>query len=140
MKTIVDKNSIIFLLTTSLIMTIGSSELNQSFSQLTSENLGNQQAPTLDQFNDSVPTQQNINWNQSLIVDPTNVFCDDAGECGGIVEVAFESNNTLVLESYNSYRIFDVADMAKNLSGFQIVDTSTTPQEGGIKYLVVMSK
>ena len=29
--------------------------------------------------------------------------------------------------------------MAKNLSGFQIIDTSTTPQDGSIKYLVVMS-
>jgi hypothetical protein len=59
----------------------------------------------------------------------------------GIVEVTFESNNTLVLESFNSYRIFDVADMAKNLSGFQINVVSTTPQEdGSIKYLVVMSK
>ena len=58
----------------------------------------------------------------------------------GNSRVAFESNNTLVLESYNGYRIFDIADMAKNLSGFQIVDTSTTPQDGSIKYLVVMSK
>ena len=30
--------------------------------------------------------------------------------------------------------------MAKNLNGFQIVDTSTTPQDEGIKYLVVLSK
>jgi hypothetical protein len=45
---------------------------------------------------------------------PANAFCNDDGTCGGIVEVVFESNNTLVLESFNSYRIFNVADMAKN--------------------------
>lgn len=87
-----------------------------------------------------VPIYQSINWNQSLIIDPNNLFCDEAGECGGIVEVVFESNNTIVLESYNSYHIFKVADIIKNLSGFQIVDVSTTPQEDSTKYLVVLSK
>lgn len=142
-------SKILIITTTVLIITLGISELNYSYSQpspLTiSENQISQQGKdptlinTLNQSNE-VPIQQSINWNQSLILDPANIFCNDDGACGGIVEVAFESNNTLVLESYNSYRIFDVADMAKNLSGFQIVDTSTTPQDGSIKYLVVMSK
>lgn len=142
-------SKILNITTIALIITLGISGLNYSYSQptppTTSENQISQQVNdsslfnTLNQSNE-VPIQQSINWNQSLILDPANVFCNDDGTCGEIVEVAFESNNTLVLESYNSYRIFDVADMAKNLSGFQIVDTSTTPQDGGIKYLVVMSK
>ena len=146
----IQKYSKIFIRSASvLIITLGISGLNYSYSQPISptmyENQLSQQVNdpsfmnTLNKSNE-VPIQQSINWNQSLILDPANLFCNDDGECGGIVEVAFESNNTLVLESYNSYRIFDVADMAKNLSGFQIIDTSTTPQDEGIKYLVVMSK
>ncbi len=146
----IQKYSKIFIIITSvLIITLGIFGLNYSYSQPTStiasENQISQQANdpslinTLNQSNE-VPIQQSINWNQSLILDPANLFCNDDGECGGIVEVAFESNNTLVLESYNSYRIFNIVDMAKNLSGFQIVDMSTTPQDEGIKYLVVLSK
>lgn len=62
------------------------------------------------------------------------------GECGGIVEVTFESNNIIALESFNSYQIFKTVDMIKNTYGFQIVDVSTNPQDEGIKYLVVVSK
>jgi hypothetical protein len=124
-------SKILFIASTVLIITLGISGLDYSYSQ-----------PILTPTTTSseAPIQQSINWNQSLILDPANAFCNDDGTCGGIVEVAFESNNTLVLESYNSYRIFDVADMAKNLGGFKIDDVSTTPQDGGIKYLVVMSK
>ena len=135
----------VFFITAVLTMIFGLSGLNYSYSQSTSENQINQQAqdPSLtnsqNQSNE-VPIYQSINWNQSLIIDPNNLFCDEAGECGGIVEVVFESNNTIVLESYNSYHIFKVADMIKNLSGFQIVDVSTTPQEDSTKYLVVLSK
>lgn len=146
----IQEYSKIFIISTSmLIITLGISGLNYSYSQPVPPTISeNQLSPqvndpssinTLNQSN-AVPIKQSINWNQSLILDPANLFCSDDGECSGIVEVAFESNNSLVLESYNSYRIFDVADMAKNLSGFQIIDTSTTPQDQGIKYLVVMSK
>ena len=142
-------SKILYLTTCVLIITLGISGLDYSYSQptppTTSENQIDQQvqnsslSSTQNQFNE-VPIQQSINWNQSLIIDPTNVFCNDAKECGGIVEVAFESNSTIVPELYNSYHVFKVADMIKNLSGFQIVDVSTTPQDGNIKYLVVLSK
>lgn len=143
------KNTKILYITTSiLILALGISGLSYSYSQpvssTTSANQISQQGNDPSLINS--PNQSNgasvhqiINWNQSLILDPTNLFCDGAGECGGIVEVAFESNTTIVLESYNSYKIFKVADMIKNLSGFEIDDVSTTPQDGGIKYLVVMS-
>ncbi|MDQ2684745.1 MAG: hypothetical protein M3Y25_02740 [Thermoproteota archaeon] len=137
----------ILIMTTSiLVITLGILGINYSYSQPTdptaSENQISQQVTNSSLIDTSeVPFEQSINWNQSLVLDPANAFCIDDGTCGGIVEVAFESNNTLVLESFNSYCIFDVADMAKNLSGFQIDDVSTTPQEdGSIKYLVVMSK
>ena len=134
----------ILIITTSvLIITLGILGMNYSYSQpIPSKNQISQQVTNSSLINTSeVPFEQSINWNQSLVLDPANAFCTDDGTCDGIVEVAFESNNTLVLESFNSYRIFDVADMAKNLSGFQIDDVSTTPQEdGSIKYLVVMSK
>ncbi len=132
-----------------LIITLAITGLNYSYSQLTpattSENQISQQPSDPSLINspsqsNEVPIYQAINWNQSLIIDPSNVFCDEAGECGGIVEVAFESNKTIALKSYNSYHIFKVADMIKNLSGFQIVDVSTTPQGESIKYLVVLSK
>jgi len=136
-------------ITTSIfIIAFGLSGLNYSYSQpilpTTDDNQFSQQGtnPSLENTpnqSNGVSVHQSINWNQSLILDPTNVFCNGAGECGGIVEVAFESNTTIVLESYNSYKIFKVADMIKNLSGFEIDDVSTTPQDGGIKYLVVMS-
>ena len=81
------------------------------------------------------------NWNQTLVNEPANVFCNESGECGGIVNVVFESDTTVVLESYNSYHIFRLADLIQNVGGFQIVDVSaTTPQDGGTKYLVVLSK
>ena len=143
------KNTKILYITTSiLVLALGISGLSYSYSQPVSSTTSANQISL--QGNDpsliNSPNQstgasvhQTINWNQSLILDPTNLFCDGAGECWGIVEVAFESNTTIVLESYNSYKIFKVADMIKNLSGFEIDDVSTTPQDGGIKYLVVMS-
>ncbi|HYF99151.1 MAG TPA: hypothetical protein VD815_03580 [Candidatus Saccharimonadales bacterium] len=132
--------------TSVLIITLGILGIYYSYSQpipsTTSENQISQQVNDSSLINTpEFPYEQSINWNQSLVLDPANVFCNGDGVCGGLVEVAFESNNTLVLESFNRYRIFDVAYMAKNLSGFQIDDVSTTPKEdGSIKYLVVMSK
>ena len=73
--------------------------------------------------------------------DPENIFCGNGtDECSGVVEDPFESNNTIALESFNSYQIFNTVDMIKNTDGFQIVDVSTNPQDEGKKYLVVMSK
>lgn len=132
-----------------ILFALGISSLNYAYSQPVSlDTSGDQTNQKLDitastntlNGSQNNTIQQAINWNQSLALDPANIYCNDAGECGGIVEVAFESNNTIVLESYNSYRIFKVADMAKELSGFQIDDVSTTPQGEGIKYLVVLSK
>ncbi len=139
MKIFVHRYSKTFLLATALIITIGNFGLNQGFSQTTTDNSGNQQSPTAGQSG-MAPIQQDINWNQSLVNDPANFFCNENGECGGIVEVAFESNNTIALESFNSHQIFKTADMMKNIDGFQIIDVSTTPQDESIKYLVVMSK
>ena len=39
----------------------------------------------------------------------------------GIVEVAFENNNTTALESFNSYQIFITDDMIKKLKGFKLL-------------------
>jgi hypothetical protein len=76
-----------------------------------------------------------------LVNDLKNIFCGNGtSECGGIVEVAFESNNTIALESFNSYQIFKIVDMIKNSDGFQIVDVYTNPLDESIKYQVVMSK
>ncbi|WP_148686040.1 hypothetical protein [Candidatus Nitrosocosmicus hydrocola] len=149
-------SQILYITTSIFIVALGISGLNYSYSQpmlpMPSNNQFNQPGTDPSLVNtpnqsdgvsvhqsDGVSVHQSINWNQSLILDPTNVFCDTAGECGGIVEVAFESNTTIVLESYNSYKIFKVVDMIKNFSGYEIDDVSTTPQDGGIKYLVVMS-
>lgn len=120
-------------------MASGISGINYSYSHptipTTSEEQIDQQfqdpslTNTQNQSNQAPIQHQAINWNQPLIIDSTNVFCNEAGECGRIVEVAFEINNTIVLESYNSYRIFKVADMINNLSGLQIIDVSTTPQD-----------
>jgi hypothetical protein len=141
-------SQILYITTSIFIVALGISGLNYSYSQpmlpTPYNNQFNQPGTDPSLVNtpnqsDGVSVHQSINWNQSLILDPTNVFCDAAGECRGIVEVAFESNTTIVLESYNSYKIFKVADMIKNFNGYEIDDVSTTPQDGGIKYLVVMS-
>jgi hypothetical protein len=55
-----------------------------------------------------------------LVNDPENILCYGTGECGGIVKDAFESNNTIALESFNRYRIFDTVHMIRNTDGFQI--------------------
>lgn len=65
-----------------------------------------------------------------MVNNPENIFCGNGtSECGGIVEVAFESNNTIALESFNSNQIFKTVDMIKNTDGFQIVNVSTNPQD-----------
>ena len=93
----------------------------------------------LKQFNED-PSQNDTKWNQTLVNDPENILCDGTGECGGLVEAAYESNNTIALESFNSYKIFDIVDMIRNTDGFQIVDISINPQDEDTKYLVVMPK
>lgn len=138
------QDSTIFVLASTLILTIGNSGLNLSYSQVTTDNLVNpqqlQELPMLEQFNVD-PSQQNTKWNRTVVNDPENIFCGNGtSECGGIVEVAFESNNTIALESFSSYQIFKIVDMIKNSDGFQIVDVSTNPLDESIKYLVVMSK
>lgn len=116
-------------LVTALIITVGISTTNFSSSY-------SQPVPSI-----SNETINFTNWNQTLINEPANIFCNESGECGGIVEVVFESDNTVVLESFNNYHIFRLADLIQNVGGFQIVDVSaTTAQDGGIKYLVVMTK
>ena len=93
----------------------------------------------LKQFNED-PSQTNTKWNQTLVNDPENILCDGTGECSGIVEVALKSNNTIALESFNRYRIFDTVHMIRNTDGFQIGDVSINPQDEDTKYLVAMSK
>ena len=93
----------------------------------------------LKQFNED-PSQNNTKWNQTLVNDPENILCDGTGECSGIVEVALKSNNTIALESFNRYRIFDTVHMIRNTDGFQIGDVSINPQDEDTKYLVAMSK
>jgi hypothetical protein len=75
-----------------------------------------------------------------LVNDPENILCDGTGEYGGIVKDAFESNNTIALESFNRYRIFDTVHMIRNTDGFQKGDVSINPQDEDTKYLVAMSK
>lgn len=125
-----------------LILVIVNSGLNLSYSQVTTDNLVNpqlQDSSMLKQFNED-PAQNNTKWNQTLVNDPENILCDGTGECGGIVEAAFESNNTIALESFNRYRIFYTVHMIRNTDGFQIVDVSINPQDEDTKYLVAMSK
>lgn len=134
-------------LTTASIITFGIAGINYSYSQsappTTSEvdqtDLQSQD-PTLTNISNQVTIPQYTSWNQTLLNEPANAFCNENGECGRIVDVVFESANTLALESFNNYHIFRLADLIKNVDEFQIIDVSTTPQEGGIKYLVVMSK
>jgi hypothetical protein len=125
-----------------LILVIVNFGLNLSYSQGTTDTLVNpqlQDSSMLKQFNVD-PAQNNTKWNQTLVNDPENILCDRTGECGGIVEDAFESNNTIALESFNRYRIFDTVHMIRNTDGFQIVDVSINPQDEDTKYLVAMSK
>ena len=150
MKTFTQKYSKLFYLTTAFILTIGIAEINYSYSQPTASTTSEANQTDLqaqDSSSTNTPTQsdqvsipQYTSWNQTLINEPANTFCNENGECGSIVEVVFESDNTLALESFNNYHIFRLADLIKNVDEFQIIDVSTTPHEGGIKYLVVMSK
>jgi|RhiMethySRZTD1v2_1073278.scaffolds.fasta_scaffold1233873_1 hypothetical protein len=151
MKTFTQKYSKIFYLTTAFIITLGIAEINYSYSQPTPSSTTSEVNQTDLQAQDSSSTNtsnqsdqvtipQYISWNQTLLNEPANSFCNENGECGSIVEVVFESDNTLALESFNNYHIFRLADLIKNVDEFQIIDVSTTPQEGGIKYLVVMSR
>ena len=147
MKIFTQKYSKLFYLTTAFIITLGIAEINYSYSQPTPSTTSevNQtdlqaQDPSLTNTSNQVTIPQYSSWNQTLINEPANAFCNENGECGRIVEVVFESDNTLALESFNNYHIFRLADLIKNVDEFQIIDVSTTPQEGGIKYLVVMSK
>ena len=146
MKIFTQKYSI-FYLTTAFIITLGIAGINYSYSQPTPPPTSevNQtdlqsQDPSLTSTSNQVTIPQYTSWNQTLLNEPANVFCNENGECGSIVEVVFESANTLALESFNNYHIFRLADLIKNVDEFQIIDVSATPQEGGIKYLVVMSK
>ena len=123
-------SKMLIITTTILIITLGISELNYQLSQPSPLTISEDQTSqpgndpslinTLNQSNE-VPIQQSINWNQSLILDPANVFCNDDGACGGIVEVAFESNNTLVLKSYNHYRISILQIWQKILVAFKFL-------------------
>jgi len=147
MKIFTQKYSKLFYLTTALFITLGIAGINYSYSEPTPPATSevNQtdlqsQNPSLTSTSNQVTIPQYTSWNQTLLNEPANVFCNDNGECGRIVEVVFESANTLALESFNNYHIFRLADLIKNVDEFQIIDVSTTPQEGGIKYLVVMSK
>jgi hypothetical protein len=146
MKIFTQKYSQLFYLTIALIITLGIAGINYSYSQPTPPTTSevNQsdlqsQDPYLTTISNQVTIPQYTSWNQTLLNEPANVFCNENGECGRIVEVVFESANTLALESFNNYHIFRLADLIKNVDEFQIIDVSTTPQ-GGIKYLVVMSK
>src|SRR6187431_1318756 len=147
MKIFTQKYSKLFHLTTAFIITLGIAGINYSYSQPTppptsevNQSDLQSQDPSLTNTSNQVTIPQYTSWNQTLLNEPANVFCNDNGECGRIVEVVFESANTLALESFNNYHIFRLADLIKNVDEFQIIDVSTTPQEGGIKYLVVMSK
>ena len=147
MKIFTQKYSKLFYLTTAFIITLGITGINYSYSQPTPPTTSevNQtdlqaQDPSLTSTSNQVTIPQYSSWNQTLINEPANAFCNENGECGRIVEVVFESDNTLALESFNNYHIFRLADLIKNVDEFQIIDVSTTPQAGGIKYLVVMSK
>ena len=147
MKILTQKYSKLFYLTTAFIITLGIAGINYSYSQPTppptsevNQSDLQSQDPSLTNTSNQVTIPQYTSWNQTLLNEPANVFCNDNGECGRIVEVVFESANTLALESFNNYHIFRLADLIKNVDEFQIIDVSTTPQEGGIKYLVVMSK
>jgi len=77
----------LFVLVSALILAIGNSGLNTSYSQGTTDNLVNpqlQDSPTLGQcIWNSV--QQNNKWNQTLVNEPENILCDGTDECGGIV-------------------------------------------------------
>ena len=149
-ETFTQKYSKLFYLTPAFIITLGIAEINYSYSHptpsTTSEvNQTDLQAQISSLTNtsnqsDQVTIPQYTSWNQTLFNEPANSFCNENGECGSIVEGIFESDNTLALESFNNYHIFRLADLIKNVDEFQIIDVSTTPQEGGIKYLVVMSK
>lgn len=75
-----------------------------------------------------------------MINDPEYIFCSGTGERGTIVEFMFESNNTITLESSNSYQIFRTVDMIENTDGFQIVNVSRNSQNEDIKYFIVLSK
>jgi len=145
------KYSKLFYLTIAFIITLGITGINYSYSQPTHSSTTSEVNQTDLQAQDSssnntsnqsdqVTIPQYTSWNQTLLNEPANSFCNENGECGRIVEVVFESANTLALESFNNYHIFRIADLIKNVDEFQIIDVSTTPQEGGIKYLVVMSR
>jgi hypothetical protein len=150
MKIFTQKYSKLFYLTTAFIITLGIAGINYSYSQptpsTTSEvnqtDLQSQDPSPTNTSNqtDQVTIPQYTSWNETLLNEPANSFCNENGECGRIVDVVLESANTLSLESFNNYHIFRLADLIKNVDEFQIIDVSTTPQEGGIKYLVVMSK
>jgi hypothetical protein len=150
MKTFTQKYSKLFYLTTAFIITLGIAGINYGYSQSTASitskvnqtDVQTQDPSSTNTSNqsDQVTIPQYTSWNQTLINELANSFCNENGDCGSIVEVVFESDNTLALESFNNYHIFRVADLIKNVDEFQIIDVSTTPQEGGIKYLVVMSK
>jgi hypothetical protein len=147
MKIFTQKYSKLFYLTTALFITLGIAGINYSYSQPTppptsevNQSDLQSQDPSLTNTSNQVTIPQYTSWNQTLTNEPANAFCNDNGECGRIVEVVFESANTLALESFSNYHIFRLADLIKNVDEFQIIDVSTTPQEGGIKYLVVMSK
>ena len=146
MKIFTQKYSI-FYLTTAFIITLGIAGINYSYSQPTpppnsevNQTDLQSQDPSLTSTSNQVTIPQYTSWNQTLLNEPANVFCNENGECGSIVKVVFESANTLALESFKNYHIFRLADLIKNVDEFQIIDVSATPQEGGIKYLVVMSK
>ena len=76
-------SKMLIITTTVLIITLGISELNYSYSQPSPLTISENQTSharndpslinTLNQSNE-VPIQQSINWNQSLILDPANVF------------------------------------------------------------------
>ena len=151
MKIYTHKYSKLFYFTTAFIITLGVAGINYSYSQPTSPTITSEanqtdiQTQVLSSTNtsnqpDQVTIPQYTSWNQTLINEPANTFCNENGECGNIVEVVFESANSLALESFNNYHIFRLADLIKSVDEFQIIDVSTTPQEGGIKYLVIKSK
>src|SRR6478672_6520953 len=106
MKILTQKYSKLFYLTTAFIITLGIAGINYSYSQPTPPTTSevNQidlqsQDPSLTSTSNQVTIPQYTSWNQTLLNEPANVFCNENGECGSIVEVVFESANTLVLSA-----------------------------------------
>ena len=135
MKIFTQKYSKLFYLTSALFITLGIAGINYSYSQPTPPTTSevNQtdlqsQDPYLTTISNQVTIPQYTSWNQTLLNEPANAFCNENGVCGRIVEVAFESDNTLDLESFNNYHIFRSADLIKYVDEFQVIHVITTPQ------------